>query len=37
MAPEIYKRKNQQSAVLAQPQTEQQRLLAFQALLSCPT
>lgn len=37
MAPEFFKRKNSQSAVLTQPQTQEERLQAFQALLSCPT
>ncbi|EIE27165.1 Metallo-hydrolase/oxidoreductase [Coccomyxa subellipsoidea C-169] len=37
MAPDFFKRKNSQSAVLAQPETKEQRLQAFQALLSCPT
>ncbi|CAL5228056.1 g11121 [Coccomyxa viridis] len=37
MAPEFYKRKNQQSAVVRQPETEDERIEAFRALLSCPT
>jgi hypothetical protein len=37
MAPDFYKRKNMQSAVLRQPETEEGRIQAFQALLSCPT
>ena len=37
IAPEFYKRKNMQSAVLHQPQTEEERIEAFRALLSCPT
>ncbi|CAK0771378.1 hypothetical protein CVIRNUC_003855 [Coccomyxa viridis] len=37
IAPEFYKRKNMQSAVLHQPQTEEERMEAFRALLSCPT
>ena len=37
IAPEFYKRKNMQSAVLHQPQTEEERIQAFRALLSCPT
>lgn len=37
MAPEFYKRKNQQSAVVRQPETEEERIEAFRALLSCPT
>ena len=37
MAPEIYKREGDQSAVHHQPETEEERLGAMQALLSCPT
>ena len=37
ISPAFFKRKNGQSAVLAQPQTEDERKEAFQALLSCPT
>lgn len=37
MAPDFYKRKNMQSAVLQQPQTEEECVQAFKALLSCPT
>ncbi|BDA50908.1 hypothetical protein COCOBI_17-1270 [Coccomyxa sp. Obi] len=37
MAPDFFKRKNSQSAVLTQPQTQEERFQAFQALLSCPT
>ena len=37
MAPEIYKRAGEQSAVHHQPVNEKERLRAMQALLSCPT
>lgn len=37
MAPDIFHRDNDQSAVYQQPQTEGQRLQALQALLACPT
>jgi len=37
MAPEVFKRQNSQSAVYQQPQSSTERLLALQALLSCPT
>ncbi|CAK0779907.1 hypothetical protein CVIRNUC_004885 [Coccomyxa viridis] len=37
MAPDFFKRKNMQSAVLRQPETEEERIEAFRALLSCPT
>ena len=37
ISPSFFKRKNGQSAVLAQPQTEEERIEAFEALLSCPT
>jgi hypothetical protein len=37
MAPNFYKRKNEQSAVLAQPETDEDRLEANKALLACPT
>ena len=37
MAPEIYKREGDQSAVHHQPDNEKERLAAMQALLSCPT
>lgn len=37
MAPDIFHRENDQSAVYQQPQTEAKRLEALQALLACPT
>lgn len=37
MAPQIFKRAGDQSAVYHQPMTESDRLQAMQALLSCPT
>lgn len=37
MAPSFFKRANHQSAVLEQPRTAEERIEAFQALLSCPT
>lgn len=37
MAPNVFNRQNSQSAVYQQPQSETERLLAMQALLSCPT
>lgn len=37
MAPTVFFRKNNQSAVTQQPQTETERQAAIQALLSCPT
>ncbi|MCT7997353.1 MBL fold metallo-hydrolase [Laspinema olomoucense] len=37
MAPDIFHRDNEQSAVYQQPQTEAERLEALQALLACPT
>lgn len=37
MAPEIFHRDGNQSAVFAQPTQEKERLHALQALLSCPT
>jgi glyoxylase-like metal-dependent hydrolase (beta-lactamase superfamily II)/ferredoxin len=37
MAPGIYNRQDGQSAVHHQPQTDQERKLALQALLACPT
>lgn len=37
MAPQVFNRQNSQSAVYQQPQSETERLLALQALLSCPT
>lgn len=37
MAPETFNRQASQSAVYQQPQTEAEKLLAMQALLSCPT
>jgi ferredoxin len=37
MAPNFYKRANEQSAVLAQPETDEDRLEANKALLACPT
>ena len=37
MAPEFFKRMDMQSAVLRQPETEEERIEAFRALLSCPT
>ncbi len=37
MAPDIFHRENEQSAVYQQPQTETERLGALQALLACPT
>ena len=37
MAPDFFKRENEQSAVLVQPQTDQERLEAYKALLACPT
>ncbi|KAK9838315.1 hypothetical protein WJX81_004110 [Elliptochloris bilobata] len=37
MAPDFFKRANEQSAVLAQPQTDEERLEAYKALLACPT
>ena len=37
MAPEIYKRAGEQSAVHHQPDNDRERLAAMQALLSCPT
>lgn len=37
MAPEIYREVDEQSVVYHQPANEQERLLALQALLACPT
>ena len=37
MAPDFFKRANEQSAVLAQPQTDEERQEAYRALLACPT
>lgn len=37
MTPEVFDRENEQSAVHHQPQTEEERLHAMQALLACPT
>jgi len=37
MAPDVFDRQNSQSAVYQQPQSKTERLLALQALLSCPT
>lgn len=37
MAPEIFTEKDEQSAVYHQPQNQQERVAAMQALLSCPT
>lgn len=37
MAPKFYKRVSEQSAVLAQPETDEERLEANKALLACPT
>ncbi len=37
MAPEIYTRKGDRSAVYHQPDNEEEKLAAMQALLSCPT
>jgi glyoxylase-like metal-dependent hydrolase (beta-lactamase superfamily II)/ferredoxin len=37
MAPAIFNRQASQSAVYKQPTTDQERLLAMQALLACPT
>lgn len=37
MAPQVFSRINQQSAVYHQPQNEVERLAALQALLACPT
>lgn len=37
MAPKIFHRSNEQSAVYAEAKTEEDRLNAFQALISCPT
>ncbi|MGL5795141.1 MAG: MBL fold metallo-hydrolase [Waterburya sp.] len=37
MAPAIFNRQASQSAVYQQPTTDQERLLAMQALLACPT
>ena len=37
MAPQVFNRQNSQSAVYQQPQSSTERLLALQALLSCPT
>ncbi|MBW4556887.1 MAG: MBL fold metallo-hydrolase [Trichormus sp. ATA11-4-KO1] len=37
MAPQVFSRINQQSAVHHQPQNEVERLAALQALLACPT
>ncbi|MEM8677426.1 MAG: MBL fold metallo-hydrolase [Cyanobacteria bacterium P01_G01_bin.67] len=37
MAPHVFDRQNSQSAVYQQPQSATERLLALQALLSCPT
>ncbi len=37
MAPDFFKRANEQSAVLAQPQTDKERQEAYRALLACPT
>jgi glyoxylase-like metal-dependent hydrolase (beta-lactamase superfamily II)/ferredoxin len=37
MAPEVFIRDNEQSAVFHQPSNETERLRAMQALLSCPT
>ncbi len=37
MAPDFFRRRDMQSAVLRQPETEEERFEAFSALLSCPT
>lgn len=37
MAPDVFDRQNSQTAVYQQPQSKTERLLALQALLSCPT
>lgn len=37
IAPEFYGRVGSQSAMTAQPQSQEDRILSFQALLSCPT
>ncbi len=37
MAPETFKEINDQSAVYKQPETEEQKLQAMQALIACPT
>lgn len=37
MAPEVFNRTNEQSAVYHQPENETQRLRSLQALLACPT
>ncbi|MBD1914613.1 MULTISPECIES: MBL fold metallo-hydrolase [Cyanophyceae] len=37
MAPDIFSRDDEQSAVFHQPQTEAERLAALQAVLACPT
>lgn len=37
MAPEVFNRQEEQSAVYHQPQTETEKIRALQALLSCPT
>ena len=37
MAPTVFSRENNQSAVIQQPQTKAERQSAIQALLSCPT
>lgn len=37
IAPEFFGRKGNKSAVVRQPQSEEDRVLASQALLSCPT
>ncbi|MGB3311633.1 MAG: MBL fold metallo-hydrolase [Nodosilinea sp.] len=37
MAPDIFSREDEQSAVFHQPETEAERLAALQAVLACPT
>lgn len=37
IAPEFFGRENKQSAMIRQPETDADRVLSFQALVSCPT
>lgn len=37
IAPDVFKRVGDQTAVVAQPQSEEEKVLSMQALLSCPT
>jgi len=37
IAPEFFGRENEQSAMIQQPESEADRVLSFQALVSCPT